>query len=207
MLPVNLDLTENLAAKLREIRLEYPVKGEILTAEKLSKAIGNNRAWMSQIESRRLKKIRREDIIKIYQCIFELDKVVAEEKAETDLSEFINYKVELSNSQREFIKAKRKQYGIRTDDLSKEIGKGSAYISQIENGKIITVPFDVLKLIAEKLEFNIDDIIGDSFVISDNKEECFNRNINDIISENIVLKQENEMLKKKLESILQIINM
>lgn len=128
MLPVNLYLTENLAAKLREIRLEYPVNGEILTAENLSKAIGNNRAWMSQIESRRLKKIRREDIIKIYQCIFELDKVAAEEKAETDLSEFINYKVELSNSQRELIKAKRKQSGIRTDDLSKEIGKGSAYI-------------------------------------------------------------------------------
>ena len=56
MLPINLDLTEDLAAKLREIRLNNPIDGEILTAEKLSKAIGNNRAWMSQIESRRLKK-------------------------------------------------------------------------------------------------------------------------------------------------------
>ena len=57
MLPINLELTEDLAAKLREIRLNNPIDGEILTAENLSKAIGNNRAWMSQIESRRLKKI------------------------------------------------------------------------------------------------------------------------------------------------------
>ena len=69
MLPIKMDLTEKVAATLRKLRLEYPVNGEILTAEKLSKAIGNNRAWMSQIESRRLKKIKREDIIKIYKLL------------------------------------------------------------------------------------------------------------------------------------------
>ena len=57
MLPMKLDLTEELAATLRQLRLDHPVNGEVLTAENLSKAIGNNRAWMSQIESRRLKKI------------------------------------------------------------------------------------------------------------------------------------------------------
>ena len=67
MLPMKLELTEKLAATLRQLRLDHPVDGEVLTAENLSKAIGNNRAWMSQIESRRLKKIRREDIIKIYK--------------------------------------------------------------------------------------------------------------------------------------------
>lgn len=67
MLPMKLDLTEELAATLRQLRLDHPVNGEVLTAENLSKAIGNNRAWMSQIESRRLKKIRREDIIAIYK--------------------------------------------------------------------------------------------------------------------------------------------
>lgn len=89
MLPMKLDLTEELAATLRQLRLDHPVNGEVLTAENLSKAIGNNRAWMSQIESRRLKKIRREDIIAIYQLLFSLSSSEeAEDKAENDL---INY--------------------------------------------------------------------------------------------------------------------
>lgn len=86
MLPIKLDLTEKVAATLRELRLEHPVNGEVLTAEGLSKAIGNNRAWMSQIESRRLKKIKREDIIKIYKLLHnESDDKIAEQIAEADL--------------------------------------------------------------------------------------------------------------------------
>ena len=69
MLPMKIELTEKVAATLRRFRLEHPVNGEVLTAEKLSKEIGNNRAWMSQIESRRLKKIKREDVIKIYKLL------------------------------------------------------------------------------------------------------------------------------------------
>ena len=42
MLPMKLELTEKLAATLRQLRLDHPVDGEILTAENLSKAIGNN---------------------------------------------------------------------------------------------------------------------------------------------------------------------
>lgn len=90
MLPMKLDLTKSLAIKLRDLRLNNPVDGEILTAENLSKAIGNNRAWMSQIESRRLKKIRREDIIAIYQLLFSLSSPDdAENKAENDLINYI----------------------------------------------------------------------------------------------------------------------
>ena len=83
---MKIDLTEKVAATLRRLRLEYPVNGETLTAEKLSKAIGNNRAWMSQIESRRLKKIKREDVIAIYQLLHnEPDETKAEQMAEADL--------------------------------------------------------------------------------------------------------------------------
>ena len=90
MLPMKLDLTEELAATLRQLRLDHPVNGEVLTAEKLSKAIGNNRAWMSQIESRRLKKIKREDIIKIYKLLFGYqENQEAENKAEIDLLSFL----------------------------------------------------------------------------------------------------------------------
>lgn len=89
MLPMKLDLTEELAATLRQLRLEHPVNGEVLTAENLSKAIGNNRAWMSQIESRRLKKIKREDIIKIYKLLYnESDDYKAEYRAELALEKF-----------------------------------------------------------------------------------------------------------------------
>lgn len=89
MLPIKLELTEELATTLRQLRLDHPVNGEILTAENLSKAIGNNRAWMSQIESRRLKKIKREDIIKIYKLLFnEPDDYKAEYRAELDLEKF-----------------------------------------------------------------------------------------------------------------------
>lgn len=90
MLPMKLNLTNELAAILRKLRLENPVNGEIYTAEKLSKAIGKNRAWMSQIESRRLKKIRREDIIALYKFLFNISSdYVAEDKAEEDLFKFI----------------------------------------------------------------------------------------------------------------------
>ena len=90
MLPMKLDLTEELAATLRQLRLNHPVNGEVLTAENLSKAIGNNRAWMSQIESRRLKKIRREDIIAIYKVLYgEENDYNAEYRAEVDLMKFI----------------------------------------------------------------------------------------------------------------------
>lgn len=39
MLPMCFELTENLSAKLREIRLENPVDNETLTAEKSSSNI------------------------------------------------------------------------------------------------------------------------------------------------------------------------
>ncbi len=89
MLPMKLDLTEELAATLRQLRLDHPVNGKVLTAENLSKAIGNNRAWMSQVESRRLKKIKREDIIKIYKLLYnESDDYKAEYRAELALEKF-----------------------------------------------------------------------------------------------------------------------
>lgn len=42
----------------------------------------------------------------------------------------------LTENLRDTIKQLRKDYNIRGDDLSKEMGKGAAYISQIESGKI-----------------------------------------------------------------------
>lgn len=95
-----MELTEKVAATLRRLRLEHPVNGEILTAEKLSRAIGNNRAWMSQIESRRLKKVKREDIIAMYKLLHnEPNDEKAEFIAEMDLfATFVRNDSEKDNS-------------------------------------------------------------------------------------------------------------
>lgn len=90
MLPIKIELTKELSVKLRDLRLNNPVDGTVLTAENLSKAIGNNRAWMSQIESGRLKNIKREDLISIYKLLFHISSdIEAENKAETDLLNYI----------------------------------------------------------------------------------------------------------------------
>lgn len=88
MLPLKLDLSEDLAGALRQLRLSNPVNGKILTAENMSKTLGKNRAWISQVESRRLKKIKREDIINIYKLLFNLDDTMAEYVAERDLEQY-----------------------------------------------------------------------------------------------------------------------
>lgn len=90
MLPIKIELTKELSVKLRDLRLNNPVDGTVLTAENLSKAIGNNRAWMSQIESGRLKNIKREDLISIYKLLFHLSSnTEAENKAEKDLIKYL----------------------------------------------------------------------------------------------------------------------
>lgn len=122
MLPMKLELTEKVAATLRRMRLEYPVDGEVLTAEKLSKAIGNNRAWMSQIESRRLKKIKREDVIAIYKLLHnEPDEIKAEQLAESDLcSPFGNrYDSEASNDS--FVNDSYSEGIVSLDNLMSEL--------------------------------------------------------------------------------------
>lgn len=86
MLPLRINLDEKIRICLRSQRLNAIVDGKTLTAEQLSLAIGKNRAWMSQIESGRLKTIRREDIISLYKYLFDLNDEDAEKKAENDFS-------------------------------------------------------------------------------------------------------------------------
>lgn len=122
MLPVKMDLTEKVAATLRELRLGYPVNGEILTAEKLSKAIGNNRAWMSQIESRRLKKIKREDIIKIYKLLHnERDDKRAEQIAEADLCSPFETRFDSDKSNSSLINDSYSEGIVSLDNLMSEL--------------------------------------------------------------------------------------
>lgn len=57
---------------------------------------------------------------------------------------YIKQRVALTELLQNTIKDLRKQYNKRGDILSKELGKGASYISQIENGKIKEIDFDSL---------------------------------------------------------------
>lgn len=122
MLPIKLDLTEKVAATLRQLRLDYPVNGEVLTAEGLSKAIGNNRAWMSQIESRRLKKIKREDIIKIYKLLHnESDDKIAEQMAEADLCSTFETRYDSDKNNSSFVNDSYSEGIVSLDNLMSDL--------------------------------------------------------------------------------------
>lgn len=78
------------------------------------------------------------------------------------------------------IRALRKGQKKRGDELSKEIGKGSTYISQIENGKIKEIDFDLLNIIFKK----ITDLSNDEYA----------NFINEIVDSSVL-----HMSKKELE--------
>ena len=64
-----------------------------------------------------------------------------------------------SDMVRHHIKTERKKRHIRGDDLSVLIGKGKAYISQVESGKIKYLPEDTLRMILKKIHQNDSDKI------------------------------------------------
>ena len=59
--------------------------------------------------------------------------------------------LKLTENLRHTIRDLRKEKKKRGDELSKEIGKGASYISQIENGKIKEIDFDLLNEIFHKI--------------------------------------------------------
>lgn len=59
--------------------------------------------------------------------------------------------IELTETLRSKIKELRKNKKKRGDDLSRELGKGASYISQLENGKIKEIDFDLLDSIFRKI--------------------------------------------------------
>ena len=58
---------------------------------------------------------------------------------------------ELTDNLRQTIRDLRKKKRKRGDELSKELGKGASYISQVENGKIKEIDFDLLDDIFRKI--------------------------------------------------------
>ena len=60
-------------------------------------------------------------------------------------------KVKLTDLLRDTIKDLRKTYNKRGDILSKEIDRGASYVSQLENGKIKDIEFDLLNLMFQHI--------------------------------------------------------
>lgn len=67
--------------------------------------------------------------------------------------------IELTETLRTTIRTLRKEKKKRGDELSRELGKGASYISQIENGKIKEIDFDLLDNILRR----ITDLRGDDY--------------------------------------------
>lgn len=65
-----------------------------------------------------------------------------------------NQKNDFNGTLGEFIKLKRKQKRISSSALSEELGRGSAYISQLENGRIGNPKVSTLYQIFNKLEIH-----------------------------------------------------
>ena len=59
--------------------------------------------------------------------------------------------IQITEKLREIIKIERKKNNIRGDELSKDLGKSSSYISQIENGRITNVEIETFYKIFEKI--------------------------------------------------------
>lgn len=89
ILPDKIDNTEAFAAMFKKLRTETPKNGKILTSQELSLIVyPKNRAWVSQIENRRLKKVKSQDMIAVYECLFDEDYDTAKEHFEADYENY-----------------------------------------------------------------------------------------------------------------------
>jgi transcriptional regulator with XRE-family HTH domain len=110
-------------------------------------------------------------------------------------------KIKLTNLHRNNLKNIRRQTGVRTDVLSLSINKGSSYISQIECGRIKYITKEDLQIIADALHCPLNTILDSN---NDNCEFECTKDYDELLSENIALKKENEYLKLKLQMIANI---
>lgn len=90
---------------------------------------------------------------------------------------------ELTENLRQTIRDLRKKKKKRGDELSKELGKGASYISQIENGKIKEIDFELLTEIFHK--------------ITDLPENEYNNFLNKLLDDAVSHMTKDELLHEK----------
>lgn len=74
-------------------------------------------------------------------------------------------KVAITELLQDTIKSLRKEYNIRGDELSQQLDKGASYISQVENGKIKEIDFDLLVRIFQHI-IKLTDVPFNNFMIN-----------------------------------------
>lgn len=87
-------------------------------------------------------------------------------------------------------------------DVAKAIGVSAATIGNYEQGTREPRNNEIWKKLADYFEVSVD-VLMDKNTIDQNSDIIWNN----IIQENIILRQENEILRKKLQSIMEIIDM
>lgn len=179
---------------LRDKRKEAGIRGD-----ELSTAIGKGRAYISQIESGKISSVSK-DMLKIIveRLNCKIDDILEVSKLQ---------KVSLSNLQRSNLRKLRESVGEVADDISQAIGKSKSWLVQIERGRIQKVSIEDLELIAGKISCTVADILGyEPDVVEDVEDYNYDcKNIQEIITENIELKRENQALKEKLRQIRKVI--
>ena len=179
---------------LRDKRKEAGIRGD-----ELSTAIGKGRAYISQIESGKISSVSKDMLKKIVEKLnCKINDILEADKLR---------KVSLSNLQRSNLRKLRESVGEVADDVSKAIGKSQSWLSQIERGRLQKVSIEDLELIAEKISCTVADILGYEPDVVENVEDYDydSKNIYEIITENIELKRENQVLKEKLRQIRKVI--
>lgn len=89
-LPPKIENTSEFASMIKQLRLNHPHNGHIITAGELSLSLNRNKTWISQIESRRIKNIKVDDIISIYMYLMNTDKINAKECLKKDYQILVN---------------------------------------------------------------------------------------------------------------------
>lgn len=80
IIPEKIDNTEEFALLFKKLRQDHPRDGKTITAQQLSLQIyPNNRAWASQVESRRLKNVKSEDMIAVYEYLLNTNRIAAKQ--------------------------------------------------------------------------------------------------------------------------------
>lgn len=100
------------------------------------------------------------------------------------------------------LKQLRTEHNLTQSDIARAIGVSPATIGNYEQGTREPRNNEIWQKLADYFNISVDELMDKSSLV-----EKFGDNYDLIIQENIILKQENDMLKKKLQSIIRIANM
>ena len=189
-LPPKIENTSEFASMIKQLRLNHPHNGHIITAGELSLSLNRNKTWISQIESRRIKNIKVDDIISIYMYLMNTDKTNAKECFKKDYKKLIDKYYAIKQISEHFIYIIMEKYRTLSTTTEQErlvnfmINMDSGFVNNFNDLLHILYDFDFGLLTGLSSEKH-DEIIN-SF--SDIKQK-----LNDYHFQNILKKMDQEV--------------